>query len=428
MLFSCQADNPFTNYPLLMDDPFSGAIEILNEAAKYSTAPDWLVKLLQDPERIIQLRFPLEKDDGTIVPVSGFRVQYNNILGPYKGGLRYHPRVNLSEVKALSFWMMIKNAVCDVPFGGGKGGVEVNPKDLSKVELERLTRVFTQKLFPNIGPEIDVPAPDINTNSEIMGWIVDEYRKLGGVNPEAVVTGKPLDQGGSQGRTEATGLGGFIVLESLLKKIDMGKRPSIAIQGFGNVGSYFALFAFEAGFKVIAVSDSKTGIVDLSGNGGLNIPEIIAHKKGGKSFDEINIDGSEKISNEALLELEVDILVPAALEGVINEKNAPDIRSKVILELANGPITQEADKILEEKEVIIFPDVLANSGGVTVSYFEWFQNMNDQHWSVEKVREKLRDKMEKAFAEVWEISGEKKISLRLASYVLALNRLASKLK
>lgn len=410
-----------------MDDPFSGAIEILNEAAKYSDAPDWMVSLLQEPERIIQLRFPLEKDDGTTIPVSGFRVQYNNILGPYKGGIRYHPQVNLSEVKALSFWMMIKNAVCDVPFGGGKGGIEVNPKDLSKEELQRLTRAFTQKLFPNIGPEIDVPAPDVNTNSEIMGWIVDEYRKLGGVNPEAVVTGKPLDQGGSQGRTEATGLGGFIVLESLLKKIDLGKKPSIAIQGFGNVGSYFALFAYEAGFKVVAVSDSKTGIVDTNGNGGLDIPKIIEMKKSGKSFEEIKIDHTEKIDNQALLELEVDILVPAALEGVINENNALDIRSKVVLELANGPTTKGGDKILEEKEVLVVPDVLANSGGVTVSYFEWFQNMNDQHWEVEEVQEKLREKMEKAFAEVWEISENKKITLRLASYVLALNRLASKL-
>ncbi len=410
-----------------MNDPFAGGIGILNEAAKYSDAPDWLVKLLQEPERIIQLRFPLEKDDGTIVPMSGYRVQYNNILGPYKGGIRYHPQVNLSEVKALSFWMMIKNAVCDVPFGGGKGGIEVDPKSLSEAELERLTRGFAQKIFPNIGAEIDVPAPDVNTNSKIMEWISDEYKKMGGMKSEAVVTGKPLGKGGSEGRGEATGLGGFYILQELLKKLDLSKKPTIAIQGFGNVGSYFAKFAYEAGFKVIAVSDSKTAILDQSGNGGLNIPEIIKLKEEGKSFADIKIDSTEKITNEALLELEVDILVPAALEGVINNQNALDIRAGAILELANGPTTKEADKILMEKGVVVVPDVLANAGGVTVSYFEWYQNMNNEIWTLEDVRQKLKEKMDKAFDEVWSISEDKKISLRWASYALALNRLASKL-
>lgn len=410
-----------------MNDPFAGGIGILNEAAKYSDAPDWLVKLLQEPERIIQLRFPLEKDDGTIVPMSGYRVQYNNILGPYKGGIRYHPQVNLSEVKALSFWMMIKNAVCDVPFGGGKGGIEVDPKSLSEAELERLTRGFAQKIFPNIGAEIDVPAPDVNTNSKIMEWISDEYKKMGGIKSEAVVTGKPLGKGGSEGRGEATGLGGFYILQELLKKLDLSKKPTIAIQGFGNVGSYFAKFAYEAGFKVIAVSDSKTAILDQSGNGGLDIPEIIKLKEEGKSFADIKIDSTEKITNEALLELEVDILVPAALEGVINKQNALDIRAGAILELANGPTTKEADKILMEKGVVVVPDVLANSGGVTVSYFEWYQNMNNESWTLEDVRQKLNEKMDKAFDEVWSISEDKKISLRWASYALALNRLASKL-
>src|SRR3989338_3056985 len=231
-----------------MQNPFADAIAILNEAAKYSGAPEWLIKLLQEPERIIQVRFPLEKDDGSVIPMSGYRIQYNNILGPYKGGIRYHPQVNLSEVKALALWMMVKNAVCDVPFGGGKGGIEVDPKKLSEAELERLTRGFTQKIFPNIGPEIDVPAPDVNTNPKIMAWIVDEFNKLikdsrlmiedSEKYSQAVVTGKPIDQGGSEGRTEATGLGGFIVLQSLMEKMDLGKRPTIAIQGFGNVGSF----------------------------------------------------------------------------------------------------------------------------------------------------------------------------------------------
>lgn len=414
-------------YRYWMQDPFAGAIEILNLASKYSNAPDSLISLLQEPERIIQLRFPLKKDNGAVIPMSGYRVQYNNLLGPYKGGIRYHPQVNLSEVKALSFWMMIKNAVCDVPFGGGKGGIEVDPKTLSESELENLTRNFTKELFPNIGADLDVPAPDVNTSPKIMGWIVDEFAKLGGKNPKAVVTGKPIDQGGSEGRTEATGLGGFMVLQSLLKKVDLPEKPRIAIQGFGNVGSYFAKSAYEAGFKVMAISDSKTGIIDQSGNGGLNIPEIIKLKELRKNFDEIKMDHVEKIDNKSLLELEVDILVPAALEGVINESNAGNCRAKVILELANGPLTRDADEILDEKEVLVVPDVLANSGGVTVSYFEWYQNMNSEIWSLEKVRQKLKEKMEKAFGEVWAISKNKKISLRLAAYVSALNRLASKL-
>ena len=420
-----------------MQDPFEDAIAVLNEAAKYSSAPEWLINLLQEPERIIQLRFPLEKDDGSIVPMSGFRVQYNNILGPYKGGIRYHPQVNLSEVKALSFWMMIKNAVCDVPFGGGKGGIEVDPKKLSEAELERLTRGFTQKIFPNIGPEIDVPAPDVNTNPKIMAWIVDEFNKLikdsrlmiedSEKYSQAVVTGKPIDQGGSEGRTEATGLGGFIVLQSLMEKMDLGKRPTIAIQGFGNVGSFFAEFAYEAGFKVVAVSDSNIGLLDQGGNGGLDIPKIINFKKDGGSFKDIKLDLVEKIGNQALLELEIDILVPAALEGVINKDNALDVRAKVILELANGPVTKQADKILDEKEVIVVPDVLANSGGVSVSYFEWYQNMNNEKWTNEEVRLKLTDKMQKAFSEVWKLSDERKVNLRLAAYALALNRISKAL-
>ncbi len=419
-----------------MQDPFKDGISILNKAAKYSEAPDWLVNLLQEPERIIELRFPLEKDDGSIIPINGYRVQYNNILGPYKGGLRYHPQVNLSEVKALSFWMMIKNAVCNVPFGGGKGGLEIDPKEFSDKELERVTRAFTDELFPNIGPGIDVPAPDVNTNAQIMSWISDEYEKnLKSQNSnlkytegflKAVVTGKPLENGGSEGRTEATGLGGFIVLQSLLKKIDLKGRPTIAIQGFGNVGSFFALAAYEAGFKVIAVSDSKTAIVDRGGNGGLDIPKIIEWKESGKSFEGMEMENIDHITNEKLLELEVDILVPAALEGVITKDNAFEIRAEVILELANGPTTADAEKILDQKQIIVVPDVLANSGGVTVSYFEWYQNMHNEKWTLEEVRGKLREKMEKAFEEVWEIAENKKVNLRLAAYILALNRLAAK--
>lgn len=419
-------------------DPFESALTQLKKAAEVISLEQYLLDILSVPERIINLSFPLKKDDGSVVLMEGCRVQYNNWLGPYKGGLRFHPSVDIDEVKALAFWMTIKNAVADVPFGGGKGGVRVNPKELSQAELERLTRSFARELTPNIGPQVDVPAPDVNTNSQIMDWIVSEYSAVTGKEQSgsglAVVTGKPLDKGGSQGREEATGLGGFYVLEQLVEKMGLKKPLTVAVQGFGNVGAHLAALLYQNGYKVVALSDSKGGIYDFSDKG-FNIDLVRACKieKGliaqcyciGTVCD---LSGNHKnnISNEKLLGLDVDILVPAALESVIHKDNAGNIKAKVILEMANGPITAEADEILDKKGITVVPDVLANCGGVTVSYFEWFQNMHNEKWDLKKVEDSLKDKIVLAFNEIWHISQERKVSLRIAAYVLALQRLTAK--
>lgn len=353
----------------------------------------------------------------------GYRVQHNNWLGPYKGGLRYHSQVDLAEVNLLAFLMTIKNALIGVPFGGAKGGLQIDPKSLSKKELERLTRSFAKALAPNIGPKIDVPAPDVNTNAQIMDWFADEY------GDRAVVTGKSLKNGGSEGREEATGLGGFFVLEKLVSKLNLNKPLTVAIQGFGNVGSQIA--SLLTGYKIIALSDSQGAIFDKERQG-FNIKLISACKLEKGLIADCYCIGSvcdvaarsEKIANEQLLELDVDILVPAALENVITKKNAKNIKAKIILEMANGAITQEADEILQKRKVLVVPDVLANSGGVTVSYFEWLQNMKNEHWSKEKVVADLKKYMENAFNEVWKIHQAQKVSMRSAAYMIALRRLA----
>lgn len=408
---------------------FENAIAKLQKAAEVINLDKFTLEILSNPERVIALSIPFKLDNGEIKLVNGFRVQFNNWLGPYKGGLRFHPKVDMSEVKALSFWMMIKNAVIDVPFGGGKGGLEIDPHELSEAELERLTRSFAKKLAPNIGPEVDVPAPDVNTNGQIMEWIVEEYGKavrrgkgkgesIKENEIKAVVTGKPLGQGGSEGREEATGLGGFYAFEKLVEKVALKPGSKIAIQGFGNVGEFFAKFASEAGYKIVAVSDSSSGIYNKDG---LNIAELIKFKRAGGKFKDYS--EGEQISNEELLLLPVEVLVPAALESVITMDNADKIGAKVILELANGPTTKEADDILDEKGVLIVPDVLANAGGVTVSYFEWYQNMHSEEWELNRVRKELKEKMDKAFDEVWKIKEEKSVSMRTASYISAINRL-----
>lgn len=410
---------------------FDSALLQIKKASKFLKIPskDQILQILSKPQRQIEVNIPLKLDNGKTQIVKGYRVQYNNWLGPYKGGLRYHPQVDLDEVKALSFWMMIKNAVVDVPFGGGKGGLEIDPKTLSKGELERLTRAFARLLSPNVGPAVDVPAPDVNTNSVIMDWMADELGK-------AAVTGKSLQFGGSEGREEATGLGGFFVLEEFVKKWSMKKPLTVAIQGFGNVGSYLAALLHNAGYKIIAVSDSKGGIWDKTGRGfNVDLVKSCKLKRGmisdcyciGTVCDLVKPkDGL--ISNEALLELPVDILIPAALENVITSNNAGRIKAKIILEMANGPTTYEADEILRKRKVVVIPDVLANSGGVTVSYFEWLQNIKGQRWSFEKVENGLKRKMAKAYEEVWKIHETRKVTLRLAAYILALQRLVSKSK
>ena len=400
-------------------NPWHSALDNLNKAAELADMKGEFVDSLKTHDNVITVDIPLTKDNGEIEIVTGYRMQHNNLKGPYKGGLRYHPEVSQDEVKALSFWMTIKNAVIGVPFGGGKGGITIDPKQLSETELERLTREFTRQLGQNIGPEKDVPAPDVNTDSLVMKWIAHEY------GDEAVVTGKPLENGGSQGRTEATGLGGVYVMLSVLhaEKIDP-EGQSVALQGFGNVGVYAAHFFVENGLRVVALSDSKGAIYNQDGFA--NILELHEEKKKTGSLNQaasnLGLD-FQKISDEELLALDVDILAPAALDGVINEKNADFVRSRFVLELSNGPTSPSADKILADKGTIVIPDVLANSGGVAVSYYEWFQNRQGQKWDKPEVFKRLKSKMEEATYSVLIVQRELETDLRTAAYVLALRRL-----
>lgn len=414
-------------------NPFESALSQLKKAFKYAQVDKQLFDLLSVPERTIEINIPLKRKNGNLEIIKGYRVQYNNLLGPYKGGLRYATQVDLNEVKALSFWMMIKNAVVNVPFGGGKGGLQLDPKSLDEKELEEVTRQFARKLFFNVGPTLDVPAPDMNTNSQIMDWFEDEYSRVRGKSSPAVVTGKSLVNGGSQGRSEATGLGGFYIMEKLVQELNLKKPLTVALQGFGNVGSNFAKFLWENGYKIVGVSDLAGGIYDRSLEG-FNIDLVKKCKEEKGYFAKCYCVGSvcdlaskkAIISNDELLELPVDILIPAATENVITEKNAQSIKARIVFEMANGPTTSEADEILNKKGILVIPDVLANSGGVTVSYFEWMQNMHQEKWSLEKVREKLKNKMNKAFDDVWQIHKSKKITPRQAAFVLAIEALAQK--
>lgn len=431
-------------------NPWVRAQDQLKKIAKILKVDDLLLTSLLEPEREIMVNLPLKLKNNQIQIFKGYRVQHSNIRGPYKGGLRYHPEVNMDEVRALAFWMTVKNAVVDVPFGGGKGGITVNPKVLSENELEALTREFTRKLAPVIGPYLDVPAPDVNTNPKIMAWIVDEYGEYlksqrsnqPGSNVKSedilpVVTGKPLDKGGSQGRTEATGLGGMYTLLKILKLT--GQKPknmTVAIQGFGNVGSFVAKFLHNEGFKIVALSDSKGGIYIPGGIENIETVEKCKEEKGriagcyciGSVCDLKNktkLNGQD-ITNKDLLELPVDVLVPAALENVITGKNASKIQAKIILEMANGPTTAEADDVFHKKNTLVIPDVLANSGGVAVSFFEWYQNLNQENWTKEDVFLKLKEKMENAAKAVFEASQKYQINLRDGAYIVALQRIQEK--
>lgn len=429
--------------------PFENAMEQLKKASRYISAGDLKVQekleILKQPQRIINVVIPVVMGNGTTKLFQGYRVQYNNARGPYKGGIRYHPNVSLNEVKALSFWMAMKCAVAGIPFGGGKGGIIVDPKTLSAGELERLSRGYVRAIVDVIGPESDVPAPDVNTSGIIMGWMTDEYIKIKKTQSEgkwskqkeqqlrSTFTGKLLPDGGSEGREEATGLGGVYVLQAMLSKMKRtGKNHTVAVQGFGNVGYNIAQFLFANGFTVVAVSDSKGGIYVKEG---LNPTLTLACKKESGSLAGCYCSGSvcdvkkgKRITNEALLELPVDILIPSALESVITKENAARIKAKVILEMANGPTTPEADTILYRRHIPVIPDILANSGGVTVSAFEWEQNLKGEHWTKQAVNARLKNTMERAVDVIWTTSGKIQIDIRTAAFVVALGRILASMK
>ncbi|MBI4130798.1 Glu/Leu/Phe/Val dehydrogenase [Candidatus Roizmanbacteria bacterium] len=397
----------------------------LEKAVQHIADGHQLLAALDIPKQILHKKLLISQK-----PYEAYRVQHNDWLGPFKGGLRFHPTVDLNEFQTLAYLMTLKCALLGLPFGGAKGGIAVDPKELSEKELEELSRTFVREFFDNLGQDRDIPAPDVNTNPQIMAWMLDEYEKMLGSHAPATFTGKPVALGGSLGREQATGVGGAIVLREYAGKI--GKKPqdlTVAVQGFGNVGHYFAQTVSNMGFRIMALSDSK-GAIATSQTEGFDIEQILSCKKG-KGYlagcycvgGVCDIRFGRKIANEELLELPVDIVVPAALENVIHENNANNIKAPIILEMANGPITKEADEMLIKKGVTIIPDILANAGGVTVSYFEWVQGRMGYYWEEQEVLEKLEKKMKEAFGQVWNISHEKNIPLRTASYLLALQRL-----
>lgn len=401
-------------------NPWQNAQQILKQVGEKANIDPKLIDILLTHDRKIEVELPLTLDNGETKTFKAYRMQHNNWRGPYKGGLRYHSQVSEDEVKALSMWMTIKNAVIDVPFGGGKGGISVDPKTLSKPELERLTRTFTRELAEFIGPDKDVPAPDVNTTGEIMGWIADEY------GDNAVVTGKTLENGGSQGRTEATGYGGVYALLGVLESMKLEPvGMTAAIQGFGNVGTYAAELMIKSGIKVIALSDSRNTI--YSANGFADIMALVEAKARTGSLanavKDLGIECEIKPADD-IFKVKADILAPAALEMVIASNNAGSIDAKIILELANGPLTPEADRIFADRNVVVIPDVLANSGGVAVSYYEWYQNRHNEKWTKEQALSKLEGQMKSSVADVLAISVESKLTLREAAYVLAVQRLA----
>jgi glutamate dehydrogenase (NAD(P)+) len=380
-----------------------------------------LRRVLREPRRELTVHFPVKMDDGSVQVFSGYRVQHNLGRGPSKGGIRYHQDVTLDEVKALAMWMTWKCAVVGIPFGGGKGGVVVDPKKLSRRELEGLTRRFATEISVLIGPERDIPAPDVNTNAQTMAWIMDTYSMHVGYTVPGVVTGKPVSLGGSEGRNEATARGTIYCIIEAARHLDMDLGAStVAIQGFGNAGSIAAQLIAAEGARVVGVSDSSGGIRDLSG---LDVGRVLAWKKEHGTVQ--GFPQAEDISNAELLETECDILIPAALENVITASNAERIRARILAEAANGPTTPEADEILHRRGVFIIPDILCNAGGVTVSYFEWVQDLNRDHWSEREVNTKLRGIMTRAFGETLALADREEVNMRTAAYLLAVERVAS---
>jgi glutamate dehydrogenase (NAD(P)+) len=388
-----------------------------DEAAKLMGLSANMQKLLVTPEREMKVQVAMERDNGEIGTFIGFRMQHNSARGPMKGGLRFHHEVNADEVLALATLMTWKTAVVNIPYGGAKGGVAINTRELSPGEMERVTRKFIDEIHDVIGPDKDIPAPDMGTNAQVMAWIMNQYQKFHGYNP-ACVTGKPLELHGAEGREEATGRGVVILTVALLEKMKHEiAGTTVAIQGFGNVGSFAAKFLYERGAKIVAVSDQFGGAYNPAG---LDIPAltIFAADNGGvEGFPE-----SEPIGNDELLTCDVELLIPAAIGGVLTKDNAQDVRAKYIIEAANNPTHPEADEIFAQNDVVVLPDILANAGGVTVSYFEWVQNRQHFRWELSRVRQELDKILLESFEKVWAIATEKKVSLRIASYLLGIGR------
>ncbi len=400
--------------------PFENAMKDMEKAGEVANIPLESLEVLKKPKRSLNVTFPVKMDDGKIKYFEAYRVQYNDARGPTKGGIRFHPNVCLDEVKALAFWMALKCAVVDIPYGGAKGGVTLNPKEYSATEIERVSRGYMRAMHSFIGQRVDIPAPDVYTNPQIMAWMLDEYEKIEGRHVPGIITGKPVEVGGSKGREYSTSMGGAYILRHMKGKMGMiGGNPSVAIQGFGNVGLNIArILSGWGGYKIVAVSDSKGGIYDRNG---LDVKGVIAQKESKGTV--VGFPGTKKITNEELLELNVDVLVPSALENQITKGNADKIKAKIIFEMANGPVTFDADKILHKRGCVVIPDILANAGGVIVSYFEWVQNLSGSYWIEKKVLQKLEQMMVSAFKDVLEHVERCSTDYRTAAYILAINRI-----
>jgi len=403
-------------------NPFEVAKKQIDIVAKELGLDPNIREYLKRVERALIVSIPIMMDDGTLKIFEGYRVHHSTVRGPGKGGIRYAPSVNLDEVKALATWMTWKSSLLNLPLGGAKGGVQVDPRELSKIELERLTRRYTAEIINIIGPDIDIPAPDVNTNAQIMAWIMDVYSMQKGRTIPGVVTGKPIEIGGSVGREPATGMGLYYVLEAICEKLNIDlKSQTIIIQGFGNVGGTIGKLLYDYGCKIIAVSDISGG---LYYSDGLDIDKLLAWTQEGNYLQDFKDSNYKLITNEDLIVSKCDVLIPAALENQITEANAGEIKSKIILEGANGPTTTEADKILHNKGIHVIPDILANAGGVCVSYFEYIQDIHSYFWKLERINKELKRILVEAFEEVYKVSKERNISLRTAAYVLAVSRIA----
>ncbi len=407
---------------------FKDASSRVEDALKHIAVSDDTIERLKYPRSVLKVSVPVRMDDGSLKVFPGYRVQYDNTRGPTKGGIRFHPSVSAEEVQTLAYWMTFKCAAIGLPYGGGKGGVAVNPKELSPMEVERLSRSYISAISGFIGPDVDIPAPDVYTNQMIMGWMVDEYNKIAGKQVLGVITGKPLSMGGSQGRSTATATGAFHTIQTFMdeRRIDTNGM-TVAIQGFGNAGAELGDLLHLAGYKVVAVSDSKGAIYNKDG---LHVPSVSHFKETSRQLKAVYCEGTvcnitehETMTNEELLEMDVDILIPAALENQITSRNADKIKAKYIFEVANGPVTSDADNILDDKGTIVMPDILTNAGGVTVSYLEWVQNRQGLYWEEEEVAERLEKRMVKETKKIMGIAQEKKCSMRTAAYVHALSRI-----